>query len=129
VTRHVENWTGQLSLGTAKELFNSTTAFPVATINTQQFHVDDRQSWLQVDVGGGAKGYARAYQLVDPNGTAYPSGGPAYDAQPSGGGVFSSAQYPALAGDWKITAPVAHTNDGYFALVVHEVAVEKRAFP
>jgi hypothetical protein len=124
-----DNWTGAIATATAKEVFNSTTVFPVATLNTQTFHVDDRQTFVSVQIQGGAKGYARAYQLVDPNGTAYPSGGPATDAQPSGGFAYDQAQYPALAGDWKISAPAAHTNDGYFALVAHEVAVSSRPFP
>ncbi|GEM_PF-3837197 len=129
VSRHVENWTGQVVTATAKEVFNSTTVFPVATLNTQTFHVDERQTFLQATFSGGAKTYARGYQLVDPNNTAYPSGGPATDAQPSGGGVYVSAQYPAAPGDWKVSAPVAHTNDGYFVMTVHEVALASRPFP
>src|SRR5581483_6852457 len=96
------NWTGTLVSATAKQVLNSTTVFPVATLNTQTFHVDDRQTFVSVALAGGAKGYARAYQLVDPNGTAYPSSGPATDAQPTGGFAYVQAQYPAMPGDWKV---------------------------
>lgn len=129
VDRLVENWTGSVATATAKQVFNSTTIFPVATLNTQTFHVDERQTFLLVALQGGAKAYARSYQLVDPNGTAYPSGAPQTDAQPSGGFTFSQAQLPAVPGDWKISAPAAHSNDGYFALDVHEVAIQLRPFP
>lgn len=129
VERATTNWTGAVAVATAKKVFDSDTVFPVATLNTQTFHVDERQTSLFLMMTGGAKTYARGYQLVDPNGTAYPSGGPTTDAQPSGGGVFQVEQFPAAPGDWKISAPVAHTSDGKFVLRVHEVALAKKQVP
>jgi hypothetical protein len=129
IERATSNWTGMLVTATAKQVYNSETAVPVVTFNTETFKVDERQTTLMLTLGGGAKNYARSWQLIDPNGTTYPSGGPAYEVAQAGGGVFSTYTYPAVPGDWKISAPIAHDNTGSFLLTAHEIALAKKAFP
>lgn len=129
VTKLAHNWTGSYVVATAKSVYDSSTAAPVVTINTQTFNVDASQTTLMLSFTGRATAWARGFALLDPNNQPMMTNQSSdFEAHPDGSAAFTSESLPATAGTWKISSPVLHHPDGKFRLQVFEVKVETRPY-
>lgn len=129
VDRFSPNWTGALATATAATVYESTTAIPTLTINTDQFTVSEGQTFLGLRVHGGGPAWARALTLMDPANQPYMTTTSNTEATATPMWVNYEEQIPAMPGTWRISAPVAHAPDSWWMVHVQEVAVGTKPFP
>lgn len=135
VEKLVSGWTGELKTATAKVVFESGPAAPVATPGSGSFTIDEGQAFGMVSATGAGTAWVRGFWLIDPSGTSYFTGNttnvetmdPETVGQSDDFGY--SERIPAMAGEWRILAPTLHDPSGWGSVTVHQVAIASKQFP
>lgn len=133
VTRFVEGWTGELAIATAKVVFESGPAVPIASGGVAAFTVDEGQDLVLLSVTGGGVLWLRGFMLFDPSGTPYLTSNTTNLQLSEGVGEASAYRYqdelPPTPGAWHVANPVLHSPDAAGHVIIHEVAIATKAFP
>lgn len=132
VDRASSAWSGALVQATAEVVFESSSAAPLVNPGSGSFVIDEGQSMARVWIHGGGAAWARAFQLIQPDGMPYDDSiddveiGDAGSADPA---TYSyESFFPPTPGEWRIVGPMAHDPAGWGVVRVHQVAIQPREF-